>query len=255
MLTRSLARPGLGLAALLLALCPPLAAQRLGSISGTVRTAARGPGIEGARVILIGTELVVVTNGKGEFAFHGITPGKYVIQASAIGYTTLTSPIDVKPMETLEVQFEAEAESFKLPELAVEEKPNLPLDFVRRSQEGRGRYFSRAEIERRSPQTVGDLLRTVPGMRVDCRGIVCRAVLARAPRGCQPTFWMDGIPADPALVWLQPPRDLDGVEVYSGPSSTPPELERGSNCGAIVLWTRTPPPWVKKVKDAKPAKP
>jgi hypothetical protein len=39
--------------------------------------------------------------------------------------------------------------------------------------------------------------------------------------------------------------------VYSGPSSTPPELERGSNCGAIVLWTRTPPPWVKKEKTPK----
>jgi hypothetical protein len=252
MRTRSLARPGLALLTALLALCSPLDAQRLGSIIGTVRSGEQGPGLEGARVLLIGTELVVVTNSKGEFAFHGITPGKYVIQASAIGFGTLTSPIDVKPMETVEVRFEADAESFRLPDLEVAERPNLPADFVRRSQEGRGRYFSRAEIEKRSPQTVADLLRTVAGMRVDCRGIVCRAVFSRAPRGCQPTYWMDGIPADPALVWLQPPRDLDGVEVYSGPSSTPPELDRGSNCGAIVLWTRTPPPWVKKVKPPKP---
>ncbi len=251
MLKRSLARPGLALLVALLALCPPLDAQRLGSITGTVRTAERGPELEGARVILIGTELVVITNRKGEFAFHGITPGKYVIQASAIGYTTLTSPIDVKPLETIEVRFETEAQTFRLPDLEVEEKPNLPADFVRRSREGRGRYFTRADIEKRNPQTVGDLLRTVPGLRVECRGIVCRAVLARATYGCQPTFWMDGIPADPAMVWLQPPRDLDGVEVYSGPSSTPPELERGSSCGAIVLWTRTPPPRVKKVKPPK----
>jgi hypothetical protein len=252
MLKRSLARPGLALLLALPALCPPLDAQRLGSITGTVRTAERGPGLEGARVLLIGTKLVVITNRRGEFEFHGITPGKYVIQASAIGYTTLTSSIDVKPLETVEVQFETGAETFKLPDLEVEEKPNLPADFLRRSREGRGRYFSRAEIEKRNPQTVGDLLRMVPGMRVECRGIVCRAVLARAPRGCQPTFWMDGIPADPAMVWLQPPRDLDGIEVYSGPSQTPPELERGSSCGAIVLWTRTPPRWVKKEKAPKP---
>ena len=213
MRTRSLARPGLALLVALLALCSPLDAQRLGSIIGTVRSGEKGPVLEGARVLLIGTELVVITNSKGEFAFHGITPGKYVIQASAIGFGTLTSPIDVKPLETVEVRFEADAESFRLPDLEVAERPNLPADFVRRSQEGRGRYFSRAEIEKRNPQTVADLLRTVPGMRVDCRGIVCRAVLSRAPRGCQPTYWMDGIPADPALVWLQPPRDLDGVEV------------------------------------------
>src|SRR5687768_18430328 len=82
MRTRSLARPGLALLMALLALCSPLDAQRLGSIIGTVRNGEHGPGLEGARVLLIGTELVVITNGKGEFAFHGITPGKYVIQRS-----------------------------------------------------------------------------------------------------------------------------------------------------------------------------
>jgi hypothetical protein len=252
MLKRFPARSGPGLALLLVLLFQapgsPLAAQRLGSITGIVRISERGAGLEGARVTLIGTTLTVTTNDKGEFAFHGITPGKYVIQASAIGYSTLTSPIDVKERETLEVQFETEAQSFRLPDLEVAEKPNLPADFVRRSQEGRGRYFSRADIEKRNPKTVGDLLRTVPGMRIECRGIVCRAVLARSIRGCSPTFWMDGIPADPQLVWLQPPGDLDGVEVYSGPSETPPELERYGSCGAVVLWTRTPPPRIKKVK-------
>jgi hypothetical protein len=114
MLKRFPARSGLGLALLLLLPAPdsPLAAQRLGSITGIVRISERGAGVEGARVVLIGTTLMVITNAKGEFAFHGITPGKYVIQASAIGYSTLTSPIDVKERETLEVQFETEAESF-----------------------------------------------------------------------------------------------------------------------------------------------
>ena len=248
MLAPSYVRAGLGLLLASVALGSPLLAQRLGSIVGTVRVSEKGPPLEGARVTLIGTTLFVVTDAKGEFAFYGVTPGQYVIQASAIGHATLTSPIDVKPLETLKVEFETEPETFRLPELAVEERPNLPPDFVRRRQEGRGRYYSRADIERRDPRTVGDLLRTVPGMRVDCRGMVCRAVVARSPRGCQPSYWMDGIPTDAAVVWLQPPRDLDGVEVYSGPSETPPELERNSSCGAIVLWTRTPPPRVKKTK-------
>ena len=63
---------------------------------------------------------------------------------------------------------------------------------------------------------------------------------------------MDGIPVDETVVWLQPPRDLDGVEVYSGPAEMPPELNRFSSCGAIVLWTRQPPPYVKKPKKPKP---
>jgi hypothetical protein len=252
MQSRSLARPGLGLLTVLLALSPPLAAQRLGAINGSVLTAENRAGISGARVVLVGTPFTVTTNARGEFSFNGLTPGKYIIQASAIGYATLSSPIEVKPLETLEVEFEADAESFRLPDLEVAEKPNLPPDFLRRSQEGGGRYFHRAEIEKRDPRTVGDLLRGVAGMRVDCRGPVCRAVFARSPRNCQPAYYMDGIPVDATVVWLQPPRDLDGVEVYSGPSQTPPELNRDSNCGAVVLWTRSPPPRVRKDKKPRP---
>jgi hypothetical protein len=252
MLTRSLARPGLGLLVGLLALCQPLDAQRLGAINGIVLTAANRSGIAGARVTLVGTPFVVNTNARGEFSFNGLTPGKYIIQASAIGFARLSSPIEVKPLETLEVEFEADPESFRLPDLEVAEKPNLPADFLRRSQEGGGRYFHRAEIEKRDPRTVGDLLRGVAGMRIDCRGAVCRAVFARSPRNCQPAYYMDGIPVDATVVWLQPPRDLDGVEVYSGPAEMPPELNRYSNCGAIVLWTRTPPPYVRKDKKPKP---
>ena len=57
---------------------------------------------------------------KNQVYLLNATPGKYVIQASAIGYTTLTSSIDVKPLETVEVQFETGAETFKLPDLEVE---------------------------------------------------------------------------------------------------------------------------------------
>ena len=246
---RSLARPGLGLLTALLALCPPLQAQRLGAISGAVVAAPTRSGIAGARVTLVGTPFLVTTNARGEFSFNGLTPGKYIIQASAIGFATLSSSIEVKPLETLEVEFEAEAESFRLPDLEVAEKPNLPPDFLRRSQSGGGRYFHRAEIEKRDPRTVGDLLRGVAGMRVDCRGSMCAAAFLRSPKNCPPAFYMDGIPVDGSVVWLQPPRDLDGVEVYSGPAEVPPELNRSSSCGAIVLWTRTPP---RRVKDKKP---
>jgi hypothetical protein len=249
---RSLARPGLGLLMALLALCPPLNAQRLGAINGTVLTAANRSGIAGARVVLLGTPFLATTNTRGEFSFNGLTPGKYVIQASAIGFTTLTSPIEVKPLETLEVEFEVDPESVRLPDLEVAEKPNLPPDFLRRSQEGGGRYFHRDEIEKRDPRTVGDLLRGVAGMRVDCRGAICRASFSRAPRNCQPAYYMDGIPVDASVVWLQSPRDLDGVEVYSGEAEVPPELNRYSGCGAIVLWTRTPPARIKKDKKPKP---
>jgi len=86
-----------------------------------------------------------------------------------------------------------------------------------------------------------DLLRSVPGVRVECPRSerVCRLRMSRAPRNCGPAFFLDGIPADATVFYLQSPNDVEGVEVYSGPSETPPELEGiRSGCGAVAIWTR-----------------
>lgn len=245
-------RPALCVLLVLPVPCLDLQAQRVGSVTGTVRAADSGPLLEGARVTLVGTTYAVVTSAKGEFTFHGLIPGKYIIRASAIGFATLSSPIEVKAQETLEIEFEAEPEGVRLPELAVKEAPNLPAEFLRRSASGGGRYMSRADIERRNASTVGDLLRTFPGMRVDCRYYPCRVSLMRH-RNCPMAYWLDGAPTEAGTVLLQPPRDLDGVEVYSGLAEMPPELFRPNTCGALVIWTRTPPRQIRKEKPPKPA--
>ncbi|HEV8598372.1 MAG TPA: TonB-dependent receptor [Gemmatimonadales bacterium] len=242
---------------LLLALPAPgfgLQVEQLGSITGTVRQADRGPALVGARVSLLGTTFAAITTARGEFAFNGLTPGKYVIQASAIGFGTLSSEIEVRARETLEVAFEAQPEAVRLPELNVAEKPNLPSEFVRRSEGGGGRYISRDAIERRNAATLGDLLRTVPGLRVNCAGYPCRVQLMRQ-RNCPMAYWLDGAPVDAASAMLQSPRDLDGVEIYSGLAETPPELFQRNTCGALVVWTRTPLRAVRKPKQPKPVKP
>jgi hypothetical protein len=246
--------PAVSLLLALPAPCLGLQAEHLGAIMGTVRAADRGAVLPGARVVLLGTTLAVVTSSRGEFSFIGLVPGKYVIQASAIGYGTLSSEIVVKAKETLEVEFEAEAEGVRLPELTVAEKPNLPPEFVRRSEGGGGRYFNREAIERRNAASLGDLLRTVPGLRVNCSSFPCRVQLIRQ-RNCPMAYWLDGAPVDPGTVLLQPPRDLDGVEIYSGLAETPPELFQPNTCGALAVWTRTPPRAIKKPKVPKPVKP
>ena len=234
---------------------PDAIAQRAttGAIRGVVlSTGVRKP-IEGARVVLIGTPHVLSTDAGGGFHFIGLPAGRYVIQASAICYTTLSSPVQVREHQTLEIEFEAEAEAVVLPEIAVEERANHgPPDWIRRKSEGRGRYITRAEIEKRNAATVPDVLRMVPGLRIECRGqLVCMVRMARAPRGCNPAYFMDGIPSDPAVVYLTPDTEVEGIEVYAGPSETPPELESvQARCGVVVIWTRTPPP--RRPKEKKP---
>jgi hypothetical protein len=240
LLLSALPAPGLG-----------LLAQPVGSITGIVRATEQGPVLEGARVSLLGTTYSATTTHRGEFSFKNLPAGKYVIQASAIGYSTLSSEIEVKERETLEIRFEAPPEGVRLPELRVVEKPNLPPEFVRRSESGGGRYFSRAEIERRNANSLGDLLRTVAGLRVTCTRVPCRVQLMRSTRNCPMAYWLDGTPTDAFNVLLQHPRELDGVEIYSGVSETPPELYVPNTCGALAVWTRTPPRVERKPKAPK----
>ena len=231
-----------------------LAQPRSGTIKGVIVTARPRRPLEGARISLVGTERSVVTDAKGLFSFPDLDPGKYVIQAAAIGYATLVSPLVLKEEETLDIEFEAQSEAVNLPDLTVEERANHgPADWLRRKSEGRGRYITRKLIEDQRASTIPDALRIVPGVRIECRGTqVCAARMARAPRGCNPAYFMDGIPTDPAALWLTPIGEIEGIEVYSGPSETPPELESSqARCGVIALWTRPPPPRRPKEKKHK----
>ncbi len=231
-------------------------AQSTGVIRGVLLTTGERRPVEGARISLVGTTVATRTGATGGFEFTGLEAGRYLIRVAAIGYATVTTPIDLKSGQTMDLEFNTEAEAVNLPEVTVEgEATNGPMDWLRRKSEGRGRYIDRAEIERRQAATLPDVMRMVPGVRVECRnGMQCAVRMTRAPRGCNPAFFMDGVPSDPAIAWLTPIQEVEGVEIYSGPAQTPPELESyQARCGVIVIWTRTPPPRRPKEPKPKPA--
>jgi hypothetical protein len=237
---------------------PVQALQGLSVIKGVFRVNGSLRPIEGGRITLVGTQLAVTTDGKGEFEFPGLVPGRYVVRAAAIGFASVTSPVDLKHRQTVEMEFLTEAEAVNLPELTVEERSTHgPADWIRRKGEGRGRYITRADIERRQAATLPDVMRMLPGVRIECRNLqTCMVRMARAPRGCNPAFFMDGIPSTPAIAYLTPVQEVEGVEVYTGPAETPPELESAqARCGVVVIWTRSPPPRRPKEKREKPKTP
>ncbi|MEO8450041.1 MAG: carboxypeptidase-like regulatory domain-containing protein, partial [Gemmatimonadota bacterium] len=85
-----------------------------GIIRGVVMGSKERRPIEGARVSLVGADAVTVTDEKGRFQFENLIPGRYVIQASAIGYSQLTSPVVLRSSQTLDIEFEADAEAVNL---------------------------------------------------------------------------------------------------------------------------------------------
>ena len=122
--------------ALALSFAGSLSAQgRLARIKGVILEGQRRTPIEGARISLVGTDRTITTDSRGSFDFADLEPGQYVIQAAAIGYAVLNSPLILKERETLEVEFEAEAEGVRLPDLSVEERStNGPMaQWLRRS--------------------------------------------------------------------------------------------------------------------------
>lgn len=124
------------------------------------------------------------------------------------------------------------------------------MDFERRLRNGRGQYVTRKEIEDRQYNTLQDAMRQLRGVRVDCGGGGgCFITMARAPMGCSPDYIIDER-VDNAFAPNTPIRDIEAIEVYTGPADVPGEFA-GANagCGLVVIWTRNGPP---KARSTRP---
>ena len=125
-------------------------------------------------------------------------------------------------------------------------------EFRKRRRAGGGFFLERAEIERRNPRTLSDLMRTVPGVRVLDRGSGFRFVsshfrrLAGQPSGssddgvCDMMLYLDGQPF-PVEGGDVDTRiridDIAAAEVYVSAGSVPREFAGlSAACGVIVLW-------------------
>ena len=239
--------PLLGILALGLPVGGPLRAQepRKSEVRGVVIRASDRKPIEGARLSLEGTEFVVKSDKKGKFKFPKVAAGSYILRAEVEGFPPATSTLLLAKDDRLDVEFQVGPnDAVTLPELSVtSDAPSIsPIpEFNRRATSGRGRFITREEIEKRQPATLMDLMRAIPGVHVVCPQTerVCGLQMGRSNNRCGPAYFMDGLPTNSNVLWTTPPADVEAMEIYAGPSETPPELEGlRSGCGAVVIWTR-----------------
>jgi hypothetical protein len=118
-------------------------------------------------------------------------------------------------------------------------------DFYWRRARGLGTYFTREEILQRRASVPSDVLRTAKGIRfVQTRGGsgIRFNSSANMRSGCIPMIWIDGQRAPGMEIDEIPLNDIEGIELYNGPSTTPAEFwqANGSQCGTIVVWSRLP---------------
>lgn len=121
-------------------------------------------------------------------------------------------------------------------------------DFYRRMTRGLGTYLTREDIEGRASGTPSDLLRTIPGLRLvktsSGRGVRFPTT-SLSRRDCAPMIWIDGQKAPGLEIDDITLTDIEGIEIYNGPSTTPIQFSQGVGnvtCGTIVIWSRPPTP-------------
>lgn len=221
------------------------------TLTGYVRD-AEGVPLSGATIEIAGTRSSATSDASGGFRIQRAPAGRLIIQARRIGFRPAETSIQMPSSgdATLEVVMERTVPI--LDPVLVEglrARSNMRLAaFYDRREKGLGHFFTREDIDRRSPMRTTDLLRTLPGVRL--RTIdASRSVVFFRGSSCPPMVYIDGSPMnagyfDPDLITV---NSIEGIEVYPGPSTVPPQFTESrqmGSCGVIVIWSRSeiPPP-------------
>ena len=203
--------------------------------------------VGGASVSLLGTHLQTSTDSSGRFTQAGLTSGTYLLEVRAIGYGVTSWVLRLADGEIVDYVFELSPSDVQLDPITVEGRPGA---FQRRMQEfeerrrgGRGVFITEKQIQASHATTVGDLLRGVPGVRLNCRSGICTAQMTRGARGvCAADWVIDGMPATMSSTPHLPAVGIIAVEIYRSPGEAPAEfLKADSQCGVIAIWTKSGP--------------
>jgi protocatechuate 3,4-dioxygenase beta subunit len=232
-------------------------------LSGTVLNETGRP-VSDAIVEVWRTGISTRTDESGHFQLASLPVGTHALEVRRIGFAPQQLPVQLASRSPTSVN-------------VVLEKPVRLLDAVRvsartlysrrgreieeRRRRGFGHFIMREELERHPSARVTDVLRRVPGVRVNSSptGDVVAFARGQTVSGqCRPTVFLDGhrLGSGEDLDVIATVNSLEAIEVYTSAAQAPAEYW-GGGCGAIVLWTRVTPtyPRIPKPKKDKKEKP
>ncbi|HYU10539.1 MAG TPA: Plug domain-containing protein [Gemmatimonadales bacterium] len=188
----------------------------------------------------------LTSDSAGRVVGEHLPAGWTEITIKRIGYEPGVFDVRVPDSGSIEGVFPLDFNGYLLPAVVVEAHAEALspryTDFERRRHRALGAYLRWDELKRKGYSSVGDALRTVRGVRIQCnqQEFECNAVMVRTPQ-CTPTWYIDGVEAR-SFHANTPIADIYGIEVYRGAGEIPAEFG-GSNaaCGVIVVWTKSKP--------------
>ena len=216
-------------------------------ISGQVIDQQSRSPVSGATVNLIGTRLRTATDSAGRFSQASLGAGTYILEVRAIGYGVTSWVLRLSVGEVVDYVFELEPLGVDLAPIVVEGRPGYfqrrMNEFEERRRAGRGVFITREQIDASHAATMADVLRGVPGVRLNCRSGVCGVQMTRTAHGvCNADWVVDGVPASVSSTPHLPVVGIVAVEIYRSPNEAPAEfLKADSQCGVIAIWTKSGP--------------
>lgn len=246
----------------LLAAASPARAQE-STLAGTILDDATSAPVRSARVSLLPGGRAVLSDSLGRFVLTGLAAGEYAIQVQALGYERLAGGVQVSAAgPTVELRLTPD------PIALAGVRVSAPADvrgtgFAERRAHhaGSGVFLDRTVLEARASSQLADVLRSaVPGVHfirdprtgalyatsgsAHAPGVLDRRSTRRKNNECFAQVFVDGVPrntgnGDPVDLNDFSPSQLEAVEYYRHPSSTPVQFRAGSVvCGTLVIWTR-----------------
>ena len=167
-----------------------LLAQPVHQVKGTVIDKSSRQPLEFINVMIVGPNKGGVTNAEGKFSIGQVPPGIYRLQASAIGYKTVTTPEYILSTRDLHIQIEMEENQTELEGVTVTASP------FRRDIESPVslRIIGLQEIEK-SPGANRDISRIVqsyPGVAFSPIGYR-NDLIVRGGSPSENRFYLDGV--------------------------------------------------------------
>jgi iron complex outermembrane recepter protein len=199
-----------------------------GSIRGVVKTSDGNPA-EFVNIAIEGTSKGDIADRNGKFEIRNVAPGNYILIASFIGLENTQQPVEVKPGETVTVDFILKENTKQLEEVIISgratlnKEDNYVAKMPLRKMENPQVYNSVSSeiLKQQAITNYDDAFRNIPG--------VFRTWESTGRDGDGASYFaLRGLEGQPALVNGLPgitngnldPANVEEIQVMKGPSAT-----------------------------------
>jgi hypothetical protein len=218
-----------------------------GRIEGQV-THGGSQGLADVEVTVLGqTRAGTLSNQQGRFALRDVQPGLVEVRFVRLGYAPRTATLIVQPGRTSEIATTMSTEPIELEAIQVTVRSSMleRNGFYRRAQRGFGRQLSRLDLDNVNPIRVSDVVRRLPGVRLEVDPRYPNRLFAVSRRAssfslgpCTLGVYIDGVRMSDSDLNQISPDWLEAIEVYQGPGTPPEYAGQRDPCGVVLLWTQ-----------------